>query len=99
MSDHRDPTATRWVRSPEALWRYASDTLVVLPKGGQEQNPMVVSGSAVPLWELLATPVTLSELAHRLSQLCDRSPQVIAADLGPLLEQLNTLAAVQTTNG
>jgi hypothetical protein len=86
---------SRWVRSPETLWRSASGTLVILPQGADDRTPLVVSGSAALVWELLATPITLQELANRLSQLCDTSAQVIARDLAPVLDQLNAETAVQ----
>ncbi|HEX6393040.1 MAG TPA: PqqD family protein [Acidimicrobiales bacterium] len=85
----------RWVRSPGTLWRSSSGTLVVLPQEGDDPTPLVVSGSAALVWGLLATPVTLVELADRLSQLCDASADVIARDLAPVLDQLNAAAAVQ----
>lgn len=86
---------TRWVRSPETLWRSANGTLVLLPHGADDRSPLVVSGSAALVWELLATPITLPELADRLSQLYGTSAQVIARDLAPLLNQLNAATAVQ----
>ena len=85
----------RWVRSPETLWRCASGTLVILPQEGDNPTPLVVSGSAALVWDLLATPITLVELSDRLSQLCDANADVIARDLAPVLDQLNAAAAVQ----
>jgi len=55
----------------------------------------VVSGSAPLVWDLLASPITLPELADRLSTVCDTSADLIAKDLAPLLDQLNAVAAVQ----
>ncbi|HEX4865445.1 MAG TPA: PqqD family protein [Acidimicrobiales bacterium] len=95
MAQSQDLPGSRWVRSPETLWRCAGGTLVLLPQGDDDRTPVVVSGSAALVWELLATPITLPELASRLSQLCDTSAQVIASDLAPLLDQLNAATAVE----
>jgi hypothetical protein len=86
---------SRWVRSPDTLWRCANGTLVILPPNAGDPTPLAVSGSAALVWELLATPTTLSDLASVLSELCDTDADTITRDLEPLLDQLNSAAVVR----
>src|SRR5271166_4443078 len=83
----------RWVRGAGTLWRKAGDTVVLLPETGEGQAPLVVSGSAALLWELLAHPVTLSELVAQLSAVYEVKAPEIESDLEPVLAGLHAAAA------
>jgi hypothetical protein len=89
------PPETRWTRHPESLWRATGDTVVVLPGAGDDPTPLSISGSAARLWELLAQPVSLGELAAQLADAYGADAEVIAADLAPVLEDLRAAAAVE----
>ena len=105
MSDGRDEpnrggvpgayTGCRWVRAAGTLWRNAGDTVVLLPEGGHDQAHLVVSGSAALLWDLLADPVTLSELAAELAVIYEADTPRIEADLVPILEGLLAAGAIE----
>jgi hypothetical protein len=87
--------ATRWRRDPRTLWRAAGDTIVLLPDGGDGQTPLTIHGSAALLWELLARPVSLAELASELAAAYGEEAEVIAADLAPALDGLLAASAVE----
>lgn len=90
------PTAEGpWVRADGTLWRYAGLTLVLLPVGTDVTTPLVVSGSAALVWELLATPVTLTELAFQLAEVYDTNAEVITTDLASMLAELHAAAAIE----
>jgi hypothetical protein len=105
MSDGQTPSGdgllpeaalrSRWVRAAGTLWRNAGETVVLLPAAEERPTPLVVSGSAAVIWELLAEPVTLSELAAKLAAIYEVEAQVIERDLSPVLEGLYTEAAIE----
>lgn len=82
-----------WRRRPEVGWRASLEGLVLLPPGGGD--PVTVAGSATAVWDLLAAPTTRADLAARLARTYDADPDVVAADLGPLLARLDELGAIQ----
>lgn len=88
-------TGCRWVRAAGTLWRNAGDTVVLLPEGGDDQTHFVVSGSAALLWDLLADPVTLAELAAELAVIYEVETPRIEADLAPVLEGLLAARAIE----
>jgi hypothetical protein len=85
----------RWVRAPTTLWRTAQDTLVLLPR--EAGTPLVVSGSAAVLWELLGAPITLAELASELAKSYGAEASVIATDVAPVLEHLQSVSAIEAS--
>jgi len=89
------PSGCRWVRAAGTLSRTARDTLVLLPEGGKDQTPLVVSGSAALLWELLADPIMLSELAAELAAIYEVEASGIEVGLAPVLEGLHTAGAIE----
>ena len=89
------PSGCRWVRAAGTLSRNAGDTLVVLPEGGDDQTPLVVSGSAALVWELLTDQVILSELAAELAGIYEVDASRIEADLAPVLEGLHAAGAIE----
>ena len=94
-ADPEVPCGCRWVRAAGTLWRNSGDTVILLPDAREGQIPLVMSGSAVLVWELLADPVTLSELAAELAAVYEMEAPVIAADLEPILEVLHAATAIE----
>lgn len=82
------------MRAAGTLWRNAGDTLVLLPEGGDDQAHLVVSGSAALLWDLLAEPITLSDLVAQLVATYKVEQARIEADIAPILERLYSAGAV-----
>lgn len=97
-SSSRKPSAQRWVRNSQTLWRYAGGTVIVLPNSEHRPAPLVISGSAALVWELLATPTTLEDLSSELARTYRTTSEAIATDLVPVLAELEASAAVQQTS-
>lgn len=90
----RLPRESHWVRAPGMLWRNAGTTVVLLPRGPGSPTPLVVSGSGALVWELLATPTSLGELATRIAAIYDANEEMITADLEPILGHLHSARAL-----
>jgi Coenzyme PQQ synthesis protein D (PqqD) len=78
-------------RSERTLWRATNRGLVVLPPRGE---PVVLSGPAVPLWELLAEPVTAEELSERLAARFAVPASHVLPQIIPVLQRLRDSGAV-----
>ena len=94
MLDHMSPSAAvagvaerdaTLQRSERTLWRRTTRGLVVLPPHGE---PIVVSGPAVPIWEILAEPVTAEELSERLAARFALPAQRVLSQIVPVLQRL-----------
>ena len=72
-----------WRRRTDTGWRATPVGLVLLPAG--RADPVTVAGSAVAVWELLAEPITRTDLAERLADRYGVEPATVQADLGSLL--------------
>ncbi|MGH9064153.1 MAG: PqqD family protein [Acidimicrobiales bacterium] len=89
------PGTLLWSRAGDALWRRVGDTVVLLAAGAEE--PMVVSGSAGPIWDLLARPISLPEIARRLAAEYGVAEETIVEDVGVLLGRLAEAGAVRAS--
>jgi hypothetical protein len=76
----------RWRRRPDALWRRSLDAVIVLPVGADE--PLTLAGTGPALWELLAEPCTVAQLAAVLAEAYGAEPEVVEADVAPIVEEL-----------
>jgi hypothetical protein len=83
----------RYSRGKRVLWRQASDRVLLLPAADGEL--VSLSGTGVALWELLTEPIELTELSALMATAYDVSPQVIAADVLPILEDLTRRGLVE----
>ncbi|MGH9025750.1 MAG: PqqD family protein [Acidimicrobiia bacterium] len=83
----------RWERDERALWRAAPGLIVVL--GPRGQAPIALHGSAVALWAALDRPRTVTELVGHLALAFDSDPEIIRADVQPVLDQLAEAGAVR----
>ena len=82
----------RLVRGPEVLWR-AGAFGVVLAVPGRE--PLTLSGTGRALWDALARPITAADLAAELATAFAADPDVVAADIAPVLDELGRVGAVE----
>ncbi len=73
-------------RAPDAFVRRTPRSLVILSV--RSRQPVRVSGSAVDVWEMLATPRTLDLLRSALAAHLGLTPDAIAADLAEALAVL-----------
>lgn len=79
-------TDTVVVRSPRALWRAGAFGVVVL--GPDAPTPLVLEGTGVDLWEALAVPQSLTELAMALGARYAVDAELVARDIGPVVDAL-----------
>lgn len=87
---------TTWVASPRVLLRRLPDAIVVLPVDGDDA-PTVLEGTAEELWDLLAEPRTLGQLAGELAARHQADPAVVADDLRVALDDLVARRLVETS--
>jgi hypothetical protein len=78
--------AIRWERDQRALWRKAPGSIIVL--GPADPAPVALRGTGVVLWSALERPLSLAELTARLAAEFDVDPQVMRADIEPVITRL-----------
>ena len=78
----RDPT----VRRADVVWRRVADGVMIRRRGDDET--VVLTGSGVALWTALEAPIAVEELTRRLAATHGTTPEVVAADIGPVLDDL-----------
>jgi len=84
---------TRWVRREDVLWARVGSAVALLVPGRRE--PLVVTGSAAPLWEQLAAPRTVAELAAGVAERVDAGVREVASALPDVLRALVEAGAVR----
>lgn len=82
----------RLVRAPATLWRSGPFGCLLLAPGDDE--PRACSGTAAAVWDGLATPVTVEDLAADLAAAFDAEVATVTADIEPLLEAWRASGAV-----
>lgn len=83
VSDRRTPagparTGPQYVQHPRALSRSTRTSVVLLPPGAAE--PVVLSATAVDIWESYAVPATVEGATARLRDRFDPAAQGSIAD-------------------
>lgn len=78
---------TRYVREPGVLWRRSGDQVLLMPAASLDV--CVLGETGLALWEALAEPVGLREVSVRLSARYEVPAERVAADLEPVLEDLD----------
>lgn len=89
--------ATSWVRSSRVLWRRTTTGVALLPPGSEP--PLTLTGSGALLWDLLAAPRTLAETAAALAERHDADPEVVRADVAPVLDELTRRGVLVPAGG
>jgi len=85
-------TERHFVRAAATLWRHSLDAVVLLPPGASD--PLTLAGTGAILWELLEEPTSMGELVAALVARFDTDPDVVEADLLPVLDELVAIGAV-----
>ena len=86
-------TPSRVVREPATLWRYAGESLVVLPPGQPE--PIVVRGSASLMWELLEQPCSDDEVVASVADAYAVDADEVGRHVLPILDELLSKGALR----
>ena len=79
--------------SRDVVWRRSLDAVLVLPAGAEE--PVTLAGSGPELWELLATPTSMADLASAIAERYGVDAAVVAQDVDATLEHLLKLGVVE----
>lgn len=74
------------VRGADVLWRSIPGSAVMLLRAADEV--VVLSGTGVALWEELAVPRCLDEVATALAGRYGITPSTVADSLEPVLDEL-----------
>jgi hypothetical protein len=82
----------RHQRDERVVWRYAADSVVLLPPGATD--PILLGGTGQDLWVLLAEPITLTTIIDALAQAYGMPSESIAADVTSVVEMLRALGAL-----
>ena len=77
---------SRWVRSPQVLWRRTTGSVLLLRADGGEA--VSLTGPGVFLWELLEEPLSTDEAVAIVSDAYGVEPVVVAADIDQVLAEL-----------
>lgn len=85
---------TRYVRAPEVLWRTIPGFAVIALRSAHE-DVVILSGSGLALWDELAEPRRLAEVALRFSASLGVPPDVVMSGLGEAVRQLCDRGIVQ----
>jgi Coenzyme PQQ synthesis protein D (PqqD) len=84
-------TTRKLVRSPKVLWRRTLRGVVLRRVGA---DTIMLDGSGWLIWDTLASPATLDELSEQLAARTVGEVETIAADVQPVLDELEKLGAV-----
>jgi hypothetical protein len=68
------------------------DRVLVLPDGAI--TPLVLSGSAAVVWDLVEQPATLSDLVQALAEIYEEDADRIEADLRASLDEMKDLGVI-----
>jgi hypothetical protein len=74
------------LRRADVLWRRVVDGVLILPRGAEQ--PVLLTGSGVALWDELTEPAPFDELVARLALAHRVERELAAADLDPVIEDL-----------
>lgn len=76
----------RWERSPYVLWRRSGRRIVL--KLPDRDELVILDRSGVELWDELTGPVTVLQVAEVLGVRFGVDPELVAADIVPVLADL-----------
>jgi dTDP-4-amino-4,6-dideoxygalactose transaminase len=86
----------RWERDERTLSRCAPDRVVLLAPDGDD--PIVLYGTGVALWQALDRPRDTDELAVRLAGQFGSDPAAIRSDIEPVLARLGAAGVLRASS-
>jgi dTDP-4-amino-4,6-dideoxygalactose transaminase len=100
-SDFGTPSASadrsrRWERDERILFRSAPDRVVLLPPDGDD--PIVLHGTGVALWEALDRPRNTEDLAACLAAEFLSDPVSVRSDIEPVLARLASAGVLHSVS-
>jgi hypothetical protein len=88
--------AGRWERDERTLSRSAPDFVVLLAPDGDD--PIVLRGTGVALWQALDRPQNTEELANRLAAEFHADPVAVRSDIEPVIARLGAAGALRAVS-
>jgi hypothetical protein len=88
-----DRATDRLRRNPAVLWRRIASGVVLLTPDAEDA--IEVTGSGARLWELLAEPISVSEIAAQLAEEHRTEKAIVQRDLAPVLDALTSQGAIE----
>lgn len=89
---HHPSTPIRWVRRPDVLARRGAFGVLLLAPTAEQ--PVLLEGTGVDLWDALEHPRTDEDLAVGLASVFGADPTTVAADIRTALDQLGAVDLV-----
>ena len=86
----------RWERDDRTLSRSAPDSVVLLAPNGDE--PIVLRGTGVALWQALDRAQNTEELASRLAAEFDADPATVRSDIEPVIARLDAAGVLRAVS-
>lgn len=86
LIDRGEDTTSKLRRSQGVVWRRTMDGIVVLPAHADE--PIALLGAAASVWELLAEPLTASEVVAALASHYEVAPEQVTSEIRATLDGL-----------
>lgn len=83
----------RYRRAAGVVWRQAHGSVFVLPDAGGDV--VVLTGTGEELWWLLAEPMTIDQVAHRLAEKYGVPDQAVSRDVTPVVADLAARGVVE----
>jgi dTDP-4-amino-4,6-dideoxygalactose transaminase len=88
--------AGRWERDERTLSRSAPDFVVLLAPDGDD--PIVLRGTGVALWQALDRPQNTEELANRLAAEFHADPAAVRSDIEPVIARLGAAGVLRAVS-
>jgi hypothetical protein len=86
----------RWERDKRTLSRSAPDFVVLLAPDGDD--PIVLRGTGVALWQALDRPQNTEELANRLAVEFHADPAAVRSDIEPVIARLGAAGVLRAVS-
>jgi len=86
----------RWERDDRTLSRSGLDSVVLLAPNGDE--PIVLRGTGVALWQALDRAQNTEELANRLAAEFDADPATVRSDIEPVIARLDAAGVLRAVS-
>jgi len=91
--EHGPLSEFRRRRRPDLLWRRSLDAVLVLPLDADEA--LTLAGTGPEVWDLLESPISLTDLTAELAARHDADRTVVEADVAALLDRLAVAGVVE----
>jgi hypothetical protein len=77
--------------------REAPDALLVLPADERVQDPVLLSGTAIAMWEAFAAPATVRDVAMHLAARFATDAAEVERTIAPVVAELHACGALTET--